>query len=116
MTAFWQSFAELHKGVRPVVLFALKQGKEIADIAPLLAKHADEVIVTTFSKTQDLPIVSMDPSEIVSVLKANGVKCRLVANQDEAYAVFMKQVQNVGVITGSFFLIAQLREANQELR
>jgi dihydrofolate synthase/folylpolyglutamate synthase len=116
MTAFWQSFTELYKGVKPTVLFALKQGKEIADIAPLLAQHASEVIVTTFSKTQDLPIASMEPSEITSVLQANGVKYRVCADQGEAYAVFCEVTKEVGVITGSFFLIAQLREGHKELR
>ena len=116
MTAFWQSFTELYKGVKPTVLFALKQGKEIADIAPLLAQHASEVMVTTFSKTQDLPIASMEPSEITSVLQAHGVKYRVCADQDEAYAAFCEVTKEVGVITGSFFLIAQLREGHKELR
>lgn len=116
MTAFWQSFTELYKGVKPVVLFALKNGKEIADIAPLLAEHASEVIVTTFSKTQDLPIASMEPSEITSVLKANGVKHHVFTDQDEAYIAFREATKEVGVITGSFFLIAQLREGHEELR
>jgi folylpolyglutamate synthase/dihydropteroate synthase len=94
----------------------LKQGKEIADIAPLLAQHASEVIVTTFSKTQDLPITSMEPSEITSVLQAHGVKYRIVADQDEAYAAFCEATKEVGVIAGSFFLISQLRDGHEELR
>jgi dihydrofolate synthase/folylpolyglutamate synthase len=116
MTAFWQSFVTKYPGVKPVVLLALKQGKEIADIVPLLQNHAAEVIVTTFTKTQDLPMLSIEPSEITSVLQANGVKCRAVHSQKEAYETFLHHVQDIGVITGSFFLISQLRETHKELR
>ena len=86
------------------------------DIAPILKLFASEVIVTTFTKTQDLPILSIEPSEITSVLEANGVKCVAIADQSEAYEAFIKRVEGLGVITGSFFLISQLREAHKELR
>ncbi|MFZ2513131.1 MAG: Mur ligase family protein [Candidatus Saccharimonadales bacterium] len=116
MSAFWQSFAAKYPGVKPVVLLALKQGKEIADIVPLLQNHAAEVIVTTFTKTQDLPLLSIGPSEITSVLQANGVKCEAIVDQGKAYEAFIKRVEDLGVITGSFFLISQLREGHRELR
>lgn len=116
MTAFWHSFTTKYPGAKPVVLLALKQGKEIADIVPLLQNHAAEVIVTTFTKTQDLPLLSIEPSEITSVLQANGVKCRAIHSQKEAYETFLHHIQDVGVITGSFFLISQLREGHRELR
>ena len=116
MIAFWHSFAAKYPGVKPVVLLALKQGKEIADIVPLLQKYAAEVIVTTFTKTQDLPLLSIEPSEITSVLKANGVKCQAIVDQGKAYEAFIKRVKDLGVITGSFFLISQLREGHRELR
>lgn len=114
-TAFWTSFGALYKGVRPVVLFALKQGKEITDIAPLLQKYASEVIITNFTFHGDLPIASLEPSEIGSVLQANGVKCLVEPDQSKAYRLFLQKTQNVGVITGSFFLIAQLRSDHREL-
>lgn len=116
MTAFWQSFAAKYPEVKPTVLFALKKGKEVADIAPLLRRYAGEVIITTFSKTQDLPITSMEPSEIASVLQANGVKCRFIRDTQKAYKTFLDKTETAGVITGSFFLISQLREKNGELK
>lgn len=115
MTAFWDSFAHEYPGCKPVVLLALKEGKEIADIVPLLRQYASQVIVTTFVLTQDMPIVAMNPSEISSVLEAKGVKTRIVTNASEAYLAFLGAVEKVGVITGSFYLIAQLRRAHKEL-
>jgi dihydrofolate synthase/folylpolyglutamate synthase len=116
MAAFWTSFAAQYPGVKPTVLFALKKGKEVADIAPLLKKYGGEVMVTTFTKTQDLPVASMEPSEITSVLEANGVKYRTIPDQNEAYRQFRSSLENTGVITGSFFLISQLRERHRELK
>jgi dihydrofolate synthase/folylpolyglutamate synthase len=116
MTAFWQSFAVKYPGVRPTVLFALKQGKEMADIAPLLRDYAGEVVVTTFEKSHDVPVVCMEPSEIASVLTAYGVKHRVVRDPRQAYKAFLTATETVGVITGSFFFISQLRESHKELK
>ncbi len=111
MAAFVQSFERLYPGRTVPVLLSLKQGKEISDIAPLLATIASEVVVTAFSKTQDVPIVSIDPDTIVAALQAHGVR-RVVAEPDQhkAYLRFLGKVEDVGIITGSFFLIGELRE------
>lgn len=116
MMAFWHSYSEKFPGTKPTVLFALKKGKEITDIAPLLQKYAGEIIVTSFTKAQDLPILSMPPSEIVSVLEANGVKCHVIVDQKEAYRALLEKTKDIGVITGSFFLISQLRQRRKELK
>ena len=116
MTAFWQSYNFERPDDKPIVLFALKKGKEVTDIVPLLKKYSKEVIVTSFDRAQDMPILSMEPSEIDSVLSANGVKCTVISNPNEAYKTFLQKTSTVGVITGSFFLISQLRERNSELR
>jgi len=115
MAAFWQSFAQLYPDVKPVVLLALKQGKEVSDIAPLLKKYSAEVIVTVFTRGQDMPVLPIEPSEIVSVLKGYGVKGVAVNDQAQAYKLFREKVHGVGVVTGSFYLIAQLRQAYKEL-
>ncbi len=116
MTAFWKSFSVQYTAALPTVLFALKQGKEAADIAPLLAKYAGNVIITTYTKSQDLPVLSQEPSEVARTLRSHGVSCRVVKDQNEAYDVFLKSTDKVGVITGSFFLISQLRMEHPELR
>jgi len=117
MAAFVESFEQLHPDQKVPVLLALKEGKEINDVAPLIAQIASKVIITTFTRMQDLPFASLDPSEILRSLQANGVKeCQIIVDTDEAYAAFIDTVGAMGVITGSFFLIGQLREKNEELR
>ncbi len=116
MAAFVSSFESAYPGQKVPVLLALKEGKEVSDLSPLIAKIASRVIVTTFSRTQDLPFASQQPSEIARSLKANGVKCEIIADPDEAYQKLLELTESVGVITGSFFLIGQLRESHKELR
>lgn len=116
MAAFVSSFQRLYPGQKVPILFALKKGKEIEDIAPLLANIASEVIVTTFSKVQDLPVLSIEPEHVVKVLQAHGVQnAQVESNQQKAYQKFIELEGGLSVITGSFFLISQLREHNVEL-
>lgn len=117
MTAFLSSLAKRYPHAKPVMLLALKEGKEIEEIAPMLAKAASKIIVTAFVHSQDLPTFAMKPNEISSVLKANGAKkVVIVPDITVAYDVFMQSVEGVGVITGSFYLLAQLRSEHKELR
>lgn len=109
MAAFVGSFRQLYPGQKVPVLLALKQGKEINTIAPLLGQIASEVIVTTFSKVQDLPILSIDPHVIANVLHTHGVQAVAEPDQHVAYEKFLRAVQQTGIITGSFFLISELR-------
>jgi dihydrofolate synthase/folylpolyglutamate synthase len=117
MVAFVSSFQQLYPGKKVPILFALKKGKEIEDIAPLVATIASEIIVTTFSKVQDLPVLSMNPDRVVKALRASGIR-KVVAEPDQAkaYKKLLELTNDLGVITGSFFLIAQLRDNNHELR
>jgi dihydrofolate synthase/folylpolyglutamate synthase len=110
MAAFVKSFQLLQPGRKVPVLLALKQGKEVRDIAPLLSVIASEIIVTTFSKAQDLPILSIDPVAIVEALRAQGIHAVASSNQHKAYQQFLAAVDDVGIVTGSFFLISELRE------
>ncbi len=111
MAAFVQSFTRLYPERKVPILLALKQGKEIDDVAPWLATVASEIIVTTFSKTQDLPIVSIDPDTVATALRRSGIEHVAVEpNQHKAYAQFLNSVGDLGIVTGSFFLIGELRE------
>jgi dihydrofolate synthase/folylpolyglutamate synthase len=116
MAAFVASFASEYGDTKVPVLLALKEGKEVEDVAPELAKIASKIIVTTFSRMQDLPFASKQPSEIVRSIIANGVKCEIIEDPAEAYAALIEATDTVGVITGSFFLIGQLRSKHGGLR
>ncbi len=110
MTAFVQSFHDRFTGVKPAVLVALKTGKEYEAVSPLLAELASQIIVTTFDTSQDLPAVSMDPEIFAGALReAGAAQVQVVADQRQAYDTLMSITETIVVITGSFYLLSQLR-------
>lgn len=116
---FAESYQAAYPGKKVPILFALKQGKEISDLAPMVMNIASKVIVTTFTKTQDLPFLSLPPAEVAAALSAvnsSGVPIVSEPDQANAYRKFLSSVDEVGIITGSFFLISQLRELHPELQ
>lgn len=110
MTTFLQSFSEQNPGEHPAVLLALKQGKESGGVGQVLAPLAAKVIVTTFNTTQDLPAKSIPADELAQALKREGVKAVTVEpDQHAAFRKLMNEPSRVCIITGSFYLLSQLR-------
>jgi dihydrofolate synthase/folylpolyglutamate synthase len=107
---FVRSFQHAYPGVKPAVLLALKQGKEPEDLGPILAHFASEVIVTTFNTSQDLPARAIEPSALVALFLRAGVpNVMAIADQHQAYETLLNAQEKVCVITGSFYLLSQLR-------
>lgn len=109
MTTFLRSFQRLYPGVKPVVMIGLKNGKEYESLVPLLAPLASSVIVTTFETTQDLPVTSMDPAPVAEAFAKQGVVAHSIADQESALQALLESPEKVCIITGSFYLLSQLR-------
>lgn len=111
MQTFLRSFQQLYPHIRPVVLLALKEGKEPYDIAPLIAELTDHVILTIFDTSQDLPAKSINPNELATIFQAAGIDTvKVIPDQHLAYKELLRSAEEVGIITGSFYLISQLRQ------
>lgn len=117
MQAFVDSWQHLHGAKRVPVLLALKVGKDYEHIAPLVAQICSEVIVTTFDSNQDWPVHPQDPMLIAAELTKAGAK-NVTSEPDplKAYKQLMQTDSGVVIITGSFYLISQLRGKEGELR
>lgn len=112
MRAFADSFRVLYPGRKVPVLLALKRGKEAESIAPYINAIASQIIITTFDQIQDTPNLSLAPEIIAKALKIDNKKgVAIIHDPQQAYKQFLEVVDDVGVVTGSFFLISQLREA-----
>jgi dihydrofolate synthase/folylpolyglutamate synthase len=110
MTAFVASFQHQFPGVRPAVLIALKTGKEYQAVSPLLARLASTIIVTTFDTSQDLPAQSIDPMVLAQALRTAGAdNVQVIPDLRQAYESLMQTPPNTVIITGSFYLLSQLR-------
>ncbi|HVS58116.1 MAG TPA: Mur ligase family protein [Candidatus Saccharimonadales bacterium] len=111
MTTFLASFQHEYPGIKPAVVLAMKDGKEPADIGPLLAPLASRVVLTTFDTSQDLPAKSIPPSVLADIFAKAGVKnLQTIPDQHEAYQAMLGGPEPVCIITGSFYLLSQLRE------
>ncbi len=110
MAAFINSFRQLYPDIKPVILLALKESKDYRELGPLLAPLAARVIITTFNTSQDLPVVSMDSKRLAQAFRTAGVShVENIADQRAAYQVLMAAPEKVCVITGSFYLLGQIR-------
>lgn len=114
MSSFLDSFRQLYPNDRPVILVGLKDGKEYAEVVSALTAVANRVIATAFHTTQDLPVRSMSPEELAQAFSFAGIKASAISEQHEAYRALLNGDEKVCIITGSFYLLSQIRN-NEDL-
>lgn len=111
MAAFIESYTSLYPSDKPVLLVGFKEEREYAEIIPLLKQFSDHIITTEFSSTQDLPIAAMSAQRLASGLVGAGVpKVECYPDLKQAYDVFIRSPESNGVITGSFYLVSEMRK------
>lgn len=113
MTAFLASFTKLYPDVKPAVLLGVKEGKEYQEIIPLLTPIASKIFTTSFKSSQDLPIKSMDPGKLAHAF-GNKIPTQSIPDHRAAYRALMDDSSSIGIITGSFYLLGQIRK-NEDL-
>ena len=112
MRAFVESFASEYPDKRVPILLALKKDKHPEHIAPILKRIASKVIVTSFSVSQDWPIESQNPTELATLLKDSGLDNISAINDPvEAFNSLLSSHNATVIVTGSFYLISQLRKS-----
>lgn len=114
--AFTESFVAAYPDKRVPVLLAIKNNKDVAGIIPYLQRIASEVILTTFEVAQDYwRIKSADPAHVETALREAGIaNIRTIADPFEAYRALLAVRSDVVVVTGSFYLLSQLRKRKME--
>lgn len=117
MEAFVNSFKKQYSGEKATVLLSMKTGKEYQDVLPLLRTITDKVIVCGFSLVQDTRLQSRDVETLAAAARSSGFNDVIVVNEPgEAYKRLLAETEEVGIITGSLYLIGELRRLNKELR
>ena len=117
MEAFLRSYKHRYTGQKAAVLLSLKSNKDYQEVLPQLVGVADTLLLTTFSFSQDRPLHGIDPEELAQFAKNYDFK-QIVAEPDQAkaYKLLLNQSEEMLIITGSFYLIGQLRSAHKELQ
>jgi dihydrofolate synthase/folylpolyglutamate synthase len=109
METFVKSFVKLYPGIKPAVLIAMKDGKAYQDSVLSLIPVASRVITTTFTASQDFPIVSV-PAEDLAMAFRGKVPVVFVPDLTMALPELLRSSEKVLVITGSIYLLGQLKK------
>jgi folylpolyglutamate synthase/dihydropteroate synthase len=111
MTAFISSFQRLYPDTKPAVLLSLKDTKDYGDLIPLLRPFASRIIITAFEVPQDVLARSLDPETLAGAFReaGNPPKVTVIPEAHEAYKALLAAPEQVGVVTGSFYLLNQIR-------
>lgn len=116
MQAFIQSFQKRYPNQHVPVLMSLKLGKELDAVLPLIKPITSTLILTTYKPGQDLPIPSMGVDELAAGARRFGfTQIVIEPDQDKAYERLLQEATDLAVITGSFYLVGQLRRKHSEL-
>jgi dihydrofolate synthase/folylpolyglutamate synthase len=110
MQAFVQSFQDKFPNKKATVMLALKKGKEHKDVLDQLKPITNHLIVTTFSSYQDLPFTSQDPGIISQYALEIGIDAVVISDPALAYKALLDTDNLVKIITGSFYLLGQVRK------
>ncbi len=111
MTAFINSFQRLYPGTKPAVLLSLKDNKEYRDLIPLLRPFSSRIITTTFQASQDMVARPLDPDLLAESFRqaGNPPEVKVIPEAQQAYQALLDSPEEICVVTGSFYLLNQLR-------
>ena len=107
---FVSSYKKMFNNQKAAVVLALKDGKEYSDVLNELKSITSHLIVTTFNTTQDLPSHAIDP-ELLSeyAIKIGFESVEIISDNHLAYMSLLDREEDILVITGSFYMLSQLR-------
>jgi dihydrofolate synthase/folylpolyglutamate synthase len=110
MRAFVESFQAKFPGKKASILFSLKEEKDYTVIIDVILPIVSRIIVSTFKTSQDLPVVSMDPHRLAAYCRERGIAhVTVLPDHHEAYEELLASSEDVLIITGSFYLLYQIR-------
>lgn len=110
MKAFVDSYVEKYGDTKIPVVVAFKQGKDFEPALDLLFPLASEMILTTFTEAQDMPFHAINPQLLREYCESQSYENTKVAiTVNEALEQVTRLDSKVCVVTGSFYLISELR-------
>ncbi len=117
MSAFVNSFTKKFPGQKADIILAMKKGKDYIEVLPILKPVCRRLILTSFSVSQDQSNKSVDTAIYLKVAKQAGIK-NVINEPDSqaAYRLLREGQEKVGIITGSIYLLSQIRANHKELR
>jgi len=110
MRAFVDSFKAMHAGKKVPVLIALKDDKEEAAVGPIISEISSEVITTAFRGSQDWPVHAHNPAYLASILTEYVPVANVTNDSEEGLKKLLATKSDLVIVTGSLYLLAEVRE------
>lgn len=96
------------------IMLALSSGKEVDAVINELKPIARSLIITRFSGQQDLPKKAIDPNLIMEECIKQGINAEIIEDPIDALQTLQKSDNTYKLVTGSFFLLNQIRPILRE--
>jgi dihydrofolate synthase/folylpolyglutamate synthase len=112
MSALIRSLKKIYPDKKPDFLIACKKEKAYKEMLSEIIPLADKIYLTSFSNSkQDNPNFSKDPVELEKFLRDKNFKhFEIIDISQQEMAKFLKKTGDILVITGSFYLISEIRK------
>lgn len=116
MEAFVKSFQTRYVNQKAAVVLGLKQDKHFGEVLETLQPITSTLILTSFETSQDLPAVGIETSVLEVAARETGFT-DIINEPDfrKAYKLLESCHDELAIITGSFYLIGQMRHEFEEL-
>jgi dihydrofolate synthase/folylpolyglutamate synthase len=111
--ALLNSFKKLYPNQKAVFLVAFKKDKDFKKIINQMIPYASKIIITQFNFKWDYHILSVDPRTIQKFLiKRQFSNYSIQMDQKRAFQELLNDPNNLKIVTGSLYLISQIRALN----
>lgn len=107
--AFANSYLLKYPNEKATIMLALKKGKEFIEIIDILKPISSGFILTKFKSSDFLPSTSEDTKKIKDYCNSNDIDCIVENDNVVATKLLQSSGNRIKIITGSFYLIGQIR-------
>jgi len=114
MSAFLKCLKSTYPDTKFPVLMALKQGKELEQLVPLLVPVTSGLIATELTGSQDTPLASIPARSIAEAFQNSSVAdIHIERDINIALDKLLESDSEIVVVTGSLYLVAAIRKLLQ---
>lgn len=110
--ALVESMAQAYPNRSISILFAIgiSEKYNLLDKMKLLRGLSDKIVLTSFDREQSGAKISIDPNVLSEFAKEAGFKTIIIEKHaDRALGILLNHTDDIGLVTGSFFLASQIR-------
>lgn len=109
-----KEYRALHGNKKTTVIVSLKSGKDYRYVVQELSLIADKIIATSYDHYKVFPVASISPDIIKEACEETGTKCLVIRDINKAIDFVASDMLTGGVespviITGSFYLLSEVR-------